>query len=89
VLATATGLTLVDARYFMFFLSPLYMMSRLKPSVRSMSTEELRDLVDRQHKTPSPPINRALAAVFALETPLGHNVQFPWGTSILGVFKRP
>ena len=87
-IAKATGLTLVDARYFMFFLSPLYLMSRLKPSVRSMSTEELRDLVDRQHETPSPLINRALAAAFALETPLGHNIQFPWGTSILGVFKR-
>jgi hypothetical protein len=30
-----------------------------------------------------------LAAVFAAETPLGHFLRFPWGTSVLGVFRKP
>jgi hypothetical protein len=27
--------------------------------------------------------------VFYAETPLGHHLSFPWGTSILGVFEKP
>ncbi len=37
---------------------------------------------------PAPIINELLSAYFALETPLGYNVRFPWGTSILSVFKK-
>lgn len=87
-LADATGLTLLDARYFMFVLSPLYLLSRLKPGVRSMDKETIMKLVQRQHETPNPIINAALGAAFSVETPLGHHVRFPWGTSILGVFQR-
>lgn len=89
-LADAAGLQLVDARYFMFFLSPLLIGSRwLGPDVNRMTAEEIRAHVERTHRTPAAPVNRLLSWVFACETPLGHQVRFPWGTSILGVFRRP
>ena len=88
VIAEQTGLKLLDSRYFMFFLSPLYVLSRLKPGFGKLSQEEKRKVVEDHHKVPALPINAALTAVFATETPLGHWLPFPWGTSILGVFRR-
>lgn len=87
-LARESGLTLCDNRYFMFFLSPAYWFSRIKPSFATMSSEQKNQLISKQHQVPAPIINELLSAVFALETPLGHNVKFPWGTSILSVFKK-
>ncbi|MBF0294235.1 MAG: class I SAM-dependent methyltransferase [Magnetococcales bacterium] len=87
-LAHATGLTLCDARYFMFFLSPLYLFSRLRPGARPLDERERRRRILRQHRIPSAPVNALLSAVFAAETPLGHWLRFPWGTSILGVFQK-
>jgi hypothetical protein len=73
----------------MFFLSPLLFLSRLRsPHVDSMAPAERQELLNRTHQVPASPVNRLLQAVFSLETPLGAWLPFPWGTSILGVFKR-
>ena len=89
-LATETGLRLVRSHYFMFFLSPLLLLSRLKrPDIGRMNAEEIRLLTRRTHRVPSEPVNRLLSFIFGLETPLGLKLPFPWGTSILGVFQKP
>ena len=87
-LAKQSGFTLCDSRYFMFFLSPLYLLSRLAINSSSMTAKQRKDLMIKQHKVPVAPINKALSAVFSLESSLGHLIKFPWGTSILGVFKK-
>jgi SAM-dependent methyltransferase len=88
-IAKQTGLKLLDSRYFMFFLSPLYLLSRLKPGFKKLSQAEKRKVVEDQHRVPVAQLNEALTAVFAAETPLGHWLSFPWGTSVLGVFQKP
>ncbi len=91
-LADRAGLELLDARYFMFFLSPLLLASRLAGRARKaakMSPAEGRTVLRRTHKVPWGPINGILRGVFSLETPVGLRVRFPWGSSILGVFRRP
>jgi 2-polyprenyl-3-methyl-5-hydroxy-6-metoxy-1,4-benzoquinol methylase len=88
-LAEKAGLQLRLARYFMFFLSPLLWLSRLKhPSVGQMSPEELCAMARRTHRVPAAPVNWLLEFIFDLETPLGFWLPFPWGTSILGVFQK-
>jgi SAM-dependent methyltransferase len=87
-LARESGLTLCDNRYFMFFLSPAYWLSRIKPSFARMSSVRKSELIAKQHQVPVPLINAVLGAVFAAETPLGHHVRFPWGTSILAVLQK-
>lgn len=87
-LAKATGFKLLDARYFMFFLSPLYLLSRMKPGFDKLSDDEKKALVFKQHVIPAKPINGVLSAIFNAETPVGHWLRFPWGTSILGVFQK-
>jgi SAM-dependent methyltransferase len=89
-LASVTGLRLVRASYFMFFLSPLLWLSRLtEPDLGSMNEEQRHHFAQRTHRVPAEPVNRLLRFVFDLETPLGLRIPFPWGTSILGVFQRP
>jgi SAM-dependent methyltransferase len=89
-LARQSGLELVDARYFMFLLSPLLYLSRRKaPDLQRMTPEEIREHQRHTHRVPIAPLNLALRCVFSLETPLGHWLRFPWGTSILGVFRKP
>jgi len=87
-LATQSGFTLCDSRYFMFFLSPLYLLSRIRFNASKMTPEQQKELMIEQHKVPPTLANKILSAIFSLETPLGHWVKFPWGTSILGVFKK-
>jgi len=87
-LAKQSGFTLCDSRYFMFFLSPLYLLSRLIVNSSSMTKKQRKDLMIKQHKVPPALINNLLSTVFSLESPLGHLIKFPWGTSILGVFKK-
>ena len=88
-LAPLAGLELGRARYFMFFLSPLLLASRLRrPDLGAMTESEIRALILRTHATPPAPINQLLRLVFSLETPLGWWVPFPWGASVLGVFRR-
>jgi SAM-dependent methyltransferase len=87
-LAKNSGLILKEARYFMFYLSPLYWLSR-KTRPKQLNEEQMAKLYKEEYKTPHPIINNALKAVFYLETPIGHHVSFPWGTSILGIFEKP
>ncbi len=89
-LAAQSGLELHQARYFMFFLSPLVWLARWRvPPPAGLTNEEVRRYLDRSDRIPLEPLNRLLAAVFAAETPLGAWCPFPWGTSILGLFRRP
>lgn len=87
-LAERAGLRLVQARYFMFFLSPLLWLSRRRPGVAALSAEEKVRLAERAHRVPPAPVNALLTGVFGAETPLGHWLPFPWGTSILGVLSK-
>lgn len=87
-LAAHAGFELVRARYFMFFLSPLLLASRIKRPQPDMSDEDRKALLRETHRVPSWPVNSALALVFAAETPLGWHLPFPFGTSVLGVFRK-
>lgn len=90
-LARATGWRLLDCRYFMFFLSPLLRWSRSRRAraVGRMTFDERLALAQRGDAIPPGPINLALSAVFAGETPLGHRLRFPWGSSLLAVMEKP
>ncbi len=89
--AQDAGFRVLDSRYFMFFLSPLLALSRLvkQPDLASLSKEEVWKLVEKAHRVPAAPVNAALEALFNLETPLGHRLSFPWGTSVLAVLQKP
>ncbi|WP_445778836.1 class I SAM-dependent methyltransferase [Shewanella sp.] len=86
-IANHTNLKLIDARYFMFFLSPLLWFSRKTKSTK-LSDEEKLKAIEKEHQVPSFILNNILAAVFKAETPIGHMLPFPWGTSIIGVFQK-
>ena len=89
-LARVTGLALIECRYFMFFLSPLMWLARRKsPNPATMTRLQIRQHLERSAGTPVGPLNSALAAIFAAETPLGAWLPFPWGTSLLAVLQRP
>lgn len=89
-LAERCGYRLRDARYFMFFLSPLLLASRLAANskLKGMSAESRRELAAKMHRPPHPLINGSLAAIFGAETPLGHFLRFPWGTSLFAVLQK-
>lgn len=87
-LAALTKFKLIDVRYFMFFLSPLYWLSR-KAASKGLSRERLEKAIKKEHEVPSLFINKLLCKIFSAESPLGHYVRFPWGTSVLGVFEKP
>ena len=90
VLAGQVGFDLRLTRYFMFLLSPLLYLSRIKsPDYKNMNAVEIRKLLVQTHRVPAPPVNAALKTIFHLETPAGVWIPFPWGTSILGVFQKP
>jgi SAM-dependent methyltransferase len=89
-LASTCGLLLRETRYFMFFLSPLLMASRLLTGPgRGMTEEQRRRRMEAMHEVPRPIVNVALAAIFGAEAPLGHLISFPWGTSLLAVLQKP
>jgi SAM-dependent methyltransferase len=88
-LAKATGFTHCRSRYFMFFLSPLLLLSRRwPPNAKSSSRDAMRAHQERSHRVPTWPLNGILELVFSSETPFGWWCPFPWGTSILGVFQK-
>jgi 2-polyprenyl-3-methyl-5-hydroxy-6-metoxy-1,4-benzoquinol methylase len=89
-LARQTGMDLVRADYFMFFLSPALFLSRMLSRPRkSASAEEIQAHLARSHGIPARPLNSLLGGVFSLESRLIDKVRFPWGTSILAVLKNP
>ncbi len=88
-LADQSGLELIRTRYFMFWLSPLLVLRRLKRiDVQRLSEEERHALLEREHRIQPPWLNRTLATIFAAETPLGLRIPFPWGTSVLALFQK-
>jgi SAM-dependent methyltransferase len=89
-LAAASGLELLRTRYFMFLLSPLVWLARRRVrETTQLGPEESRRLLELTHRTPPRPINAILSLIFAAETPLGWHLPFPWGTSLLGIFRKP
>ena len=88
-LAREADLVLLDSRYFMFFLSPLYLLSRLWLGRRAVSARAREQAFRSMHQTPPSWLNHLLALVFSWESPLGHRLRFPWGTSLLGVLQKP
>lgn len=87
-LAISTGLQLCDTRYFMFLLSPLYWLSRLRFKALEMSKDDQDELMKKSHRVPNIILNLGLTGIFFLETLLGRWVRFPWGTSILTVLRK-
>lgn len=89
-LASRASMDLIASRYFMFFLSPLMWLSRRRaPDPATMTRQDIRRYLDRSDRIPTAPLNLALEAVFAAETPLGAWCPFPWGTSVLAMLRRP
>jgi SAM-dependent methyltransferase len=89
-LAAASGFEPAWSRYFMFFLSPLLLLGRAKSvDVKRLTREEIQAHLARTHRVPVAPVNSALGLAFSCETPLGLWLPFPWGTSVLGVFRKP
>lgn len=89
-LGSRAGLEVLDTRYFMFFLSPILWASRRTPSWwTSRRDEQAHDVLERMHRVPAAPWNAALASAFGAETPLGLYWRFPWGTSVLSIFRFP
>ena len=82
-------LELLRTEYFMFFLSPALLLSRilLRPSA-SATPKQLQDHLARTHSIPAKSINELFTKIFSLEATMVEFVNFPWGTSILAVLKR-
>ena len=88
-LANKVGLELVETRYFMFYLSPLYILSRLVGAFKGeMTLAQKKALSLKQHKVPIFFINKILAIIFSLESLFSNLIYFPWGTSILAVLRK-
>jgi 2-polyprenyl-3-methyl-5-hydroxy-6-metoxy-1,4-benzoquinol methylase len=87
---SGAGFRVLDARYFMFLLSPLLLVSRITSGRRAenLSDDERWALVEKSHAVPPGPINRLMSSVFNLETPLGHRLRFPWGTSVVALGQK-
>jgi SAM-dependent methyltransferase len=90
-LAAATGFEVCRLRYFMFFLSPLYAAARLLSGrrFRQLPAERAWELMAHTHRVPGALLNSLLSLATCGETPLGHVLPFPWGTSILAVLRKP
>jgi 2-polyprenyl-3-methyl-5-hydroxy-6-metoxy-1,4-benzoquinol methylase len=89
-LAGTTGFECCLTRYFMFFLSPVLLLSRRKRlDASKMTREQITEQLKRTHRVPPAWANGLLTLVFAAETPVGHWLAFPWGASVLGVFRKP
>jgi hypothetical protein len=52
-----------------------------------MTPEQKLELARKQHHVPTASVNSIPSAIFAAETPLGHFLRFPLGTSLLGVLQ--
>jgi 2-polyprenyl-3-methyl-5-hydroxy-6-metoxy-1,4-benzoquinol methylase len=90
-LASGCGYKVIDTRYFMFLLSPLLLCARwaTRPKEESLRGDRARELMGRMHRVPNVLVNSAMNLAFSMETPLGHIVPFPWGTSVLAVLQKP
>lgn len=88
-LGKSSDLKLLRTDYFMFFLSPVLLLSRMLTRPSTLVTpERIRNHIARTHRIPAPPINKALTLILSLEAFLVNHTRFPWGTSIHAVFQR-
>lgn len=89
VLGEQAGLELLRTDYFMFFLSPALLLSRIlfRPS-RSATADAIQDHLARTHQIPPHVINEFLYKIFSVESTMINSLRLPWGTSILAVFRR-
>lgn len=88
-LGECTDLEVLRTEYFMFFLSPALLLSRILFRPPALATpEQLRDHLARTHRIPAKPLNNMLTMALSIEAFMVDFVDFPWGTSILAVFKR-
>ena len=83
-----TGLKIVNCRYFMFFLSLFLWITRKLIFKRKMTNKTLNNKVKIQYLKHNVLFNKVCTYVFNLETPIGHHINFPWGTSVLAVYKK-
>lgn len=89
ILAAQTNFELLQTNYFMFFLSPALLGSRLLFRPPDFATpEQLKNHLQKTHGVPAQPVNGLLTKLFSIEASLINAVNFPWGTSILAVFRR-
>ena len=89
LLAKQVEFELLRTDYFMFFLSPVLLLSRLlyQPP-ESATPRQLKEHLMQTHSIPAKPINRILTNLFSVEAAMMNFVTFPWGSSILAVLKR-
>jgi SAM-dependent methyltransferase len=88
-LAKQVNFELLRTNYFMFLLSPALLLSRILFRPPEMATsEQLKNHLMQTHSIPAKPINGILTKLFSVEAALINFVDFPWGTSLLAVFKR-
>lgn len=88
-LAQRSGFELLRTDYFMFFLSPALLLSRILFRPPSSATlEQRQEHLAQTHQIPALPINNLLAKIFSIEASIVNSIHFPWGTSILAVFRR-
>ncbi len=87
-LASSSGFRIVDCRYFMFFLSPLVYLTRKSTNTSLDNDEKIDKFVRKLHEVPPVWMNLPLKLVFGAETPLGHHLRFPWGSSLLCVLSK-
>lgn len=88
-LSQQVNFEILRTEYFMFLLSPALLLSRmLFQPPKSATPEQLRNHLVQTHSIPAKPINRLLTKLFSIEAAVINAVNFPWGTSILAVFKR-
>jgi SAM-dependent methyltransferase len=85
-LALQAQFEVVDARYFMFILSPVLVVARLLTS--GLSEHSKKAQMERMHAVPPRLLNKTLEMVFSMEARLGHRVRFPWGTSLLVALRK-
>jgi len=86
-LAFKSNLTLIDSRYFMFFLSPLLYLTRGKKASNLTSSQRARNF-EKYHKQPPAIINWLFSLILSFEAKLGFTFNFPFGTSLLGIFSK-
>lgn len=89
-LAKSAGFKTLRLAYFCFFLSPLVYLSRLRsPRIDARDAAAVESYVERTHRVPSAWMNTPLRMIFEMESRLASLVDFPWGTSVLGIFEKP
>jgi SAM-dependent methyltransferase len=75
------GFRVERVAYFQFLLLPLVMVTRLL----GRRGPALRDLEER----PLPVLNSALAVISRLDAAVASRVSWPWGSSLVAVFRKP